>query len=327
MEGCVKYADRRASTSNASRSRSISPSRPRCSASPARSISIARATCSTRRSTRARSIGAMPAGRSCGRAPMPSRRRSTPWSTRSTARKQPIICSGGGVIWSQAWNEMRQFVEKAGIPFYTTPQGRGVVPDDHPYSYLTMRSTAFRDADLIIILGTRMNYVIGHAAPPRFGANAKIARIEIDAEELGRSARNVDIPVARRLQVGAGAVDRRAAGQDRRQVHRLAAEAGGRRGGEAHRARRQLPDRRRHPPAAPVRGGQELHEARRDPVRRRPGDPEFRPPVDADLRARPSAQFRAVRHDGRRAAVRGRRQGRQARQAGHLRATATARSA
>src|SRR3954453_7178570 len=109
--------------------------------------------------------------------------------------KQPIICSGGGVIWSQAWDEMKQLVEKAGIPFYTTPQGRGVVPDDHPYSYLTMRSTAFRDADLIIVLGTRMNYIIGHAAPPRFGANAKIARIEIDAEELGRSARNVDIPV------------------------------------------------------------------------------------------------------------------------------------
>jgi thiamine pyrophosphate-dependent acetolactate synthase large subunit-like protein len=109
--------------------------------------------------------------------------------------KKPIIASGGGVIWSRAWNEMRQFVEKSGIPFYTTPQGRGVVPDDHPYSYLTMRSTAFRDADLIIILGTRMNYIIGHAAPPRFGANAKIARIEIDAEELGMSARNVDIPI------------------------------------------------------------------------------------------------------------------------------------
>jgi thiamine pyrophosphate-dependent acetolactate synthase large subunit-like protein len=58
-----------------------------------------------------------------------------------------------------------------------------------------MRSTAFRDADLIIVLGTRMNYVIAHAAPPRFNADAKIARIEIDAEELGMSARNVDIPV------------------------------------------------------------------------------------------------------------------------------------
>ena len=109
--------------------------------------------------------------------------------------RQPIICSGSGVLWSKAWDEMRQFVEKAGIPFYTTPQGRGVVPDDHPYSYLTMRSSAFRDADLIIVLGTRMNYVIAHAAPPRFNKDAKIARIEIDAEELGMSARNVDIPI------------------------------------------------------------------------------------------------------------------------------------
>src|SRR3954463_5393666 len=109
--------------------------------------------------------------------------------------KQPLIVSGSGVIWSRAWNEMQAFVEAAGIPFYTTPQGRGVVPDDHPCSFLSMRNTAFADADLIIVLGTRMNYIIGHAAPPRFGANAKIARIEIDAEELGRSARNVDIPI------------------------------------------------------------------------------------------------------------------------------------
>ncbi|MGH7029321.1 MAG: thiamine pyrophosphate-binding protein [Stellaceae bacterium] len=109
--------------------------------------------------------------------------------------KQPIIVSGSGVLWSQAWDEMKAFVEKAGIPFYTTPQGRGVVPDDHPYSYLTMRNDAFREADLIIILGTRTNYVIGHAAPPRFSADAKIARIEIDPEEMGTSARNIDIPV------------------------------------------------------------------------------------------------------------------------------------
>ena len=57
--------------------------------------------------------------------------------------RQPIILSGSGVIWSKAWPELQEFVEKTGIPFYTTPQGRGVVPDDHEYSYLTMRSTAF----------------------------------------------------------------------------------------------------------------------------------------------------------------------------------------
>ncbi|WP_428484414.1 thiamine pyrophosphate-binding protein [Rhodopila sp.] len=109
--------------------------------------------------------------------------------------RNPLIVSGSGVIWSRAWAEMQAFVEAAGIPFYTTPQGRGVVPDDHPYSYLAMRSGAFRDADLIIVLGTRMNYIIGHASPPRFGPAAKIARIDIDPAEIGAAARYVDIPI------------------------------------------------------------------------------------------------------------------------------------
>lgn len=109
--------------------------------------------------------------------------------------KQPLIVSGSGVIWSRAWTEMQALVEAAGIPFYTTPQGRGVVPDDHPCSFLSMRSTAFRDADLIIVLGTRMNYIIGHASPPRFGPTATIARIDIDPAEISTAARYVDIPI------------------------------------------------------------------------------------------------------------------------------------
>src|SRR5215813_8543790 len=60
--------------------------------------------------------------------------------------RQPIIVSGSGVLWSHAWDEMKAFVEKAGIPFYTTPQGRGVVPDDHSYAL------PISEADLIIIL-------------------------------------------------------------------------------------------------------------------------------------------------------------------------------
>jgi thiamine pyrophosphate-dependent acetolactate synthase large subunit-like protein len=109
--------------------------------------------------------------------------------------KKPVIISGSGVIWSRAWNEMRELVEKAGVPFYTTPQGRGAVPDDHPLSYPSMRSTAFREADLIIVLGTRMNYIISHAAPPRFNAAARIARIDIDAAEIATAARKVDIGI------------------------------------------------------------------------------------------------------------------------------------
>lgn len=127
--------------------------------------------------------------------------------------ERPVIVSGGGVLWSEAWDELREFVEKAGIPFYTTPQGRGVIPEDHPLCHLTVRSAAFREADLIVIVGTRMNYIISHAAPPRFNVDAKIARIDIDAEEVATSPRHVDIGIvgdARAVlqQLNAGLGDR-----------------------------------------------------------------------------------------------------------------------
>ena len=171
--------------------------------------------------------------------------------------KQPLIVSGSGVIWSRAWTEMQAFVEAAGIPFYTTPQGRGVVPDDHPCSFLTMRNTAFADADLIIVLGTRMNYIIGHAAPPRFGGNAKIARIDIDPERDRHRGALRRHPDRRRLQDGAAAVAGRHQGQgDAGQLQGVAAEAGGRRGAEALGGRRQPVRRgRRHPSGAHARGG------------------------------------------------------------------------
>jgi thiamine pyrophosphate-dependent acetolactate synthase large subunit-like protein len=54
---------------------------------------------------------------------------------------------------------------------------------------------AFRDTDLLIVVGTRMNYIIGHAAPPRFNGSAKIARIDIDADEIATAPRKVDIGI------------------------------------------------------------------------------------------------------------------------------------
>ena len=232
--------------------------------------------------------------------------------------RQPIIVSGSGVLWSQAWEEMRAFVEKAGIPFYTTPQGRGVVPDDHPYSYLTMRNDAFREADLIIILGTRTNYVIGHAAPPRFSAEAKIARIEIDPEEMGTSARNIDIPVVGDCKsvltqlvdaIDGKTADRFAPWRNKLHEGEIAkrTRAGGNypTDGDIH----------------PLRLCEEIRNfMQRDAILSVDGQEilNFGRQSIPTFVARPSAQFRPVRHDGRRAAVRGRRQGRQAQRPGHL---------
>ena len=109
--------------------------------------------------------------------------------------ERPVIVTGGGILWSEASDELHTFVDRTGMPFYTTPQGRGVIPEDHPCSFMTVRSAAFREADLIMVVGTRMNYIIGHAAPPRFNADATIIRIDIDEEEVSTSPRQVDIGI------------------------------------------------------------------------------------------------------------------------------------
>ena len=128
---------------------------------------------------------------------------------------QPIILSGSGVIWSRAWPELTALVEGAGIPFYTTPQGRGVLPDDHPYSYPSTRSAAFREADLILVVGTRMNYIISHAAPPRFNPNATIARIDIDGDEIATAPRKIDIGIVGDCKMVLGQIIRALNGGDR----------------------------------------------------------------------------------------------------------------
>src|SRR5919199_1481498 len=76
--------------------------------------------------------------------------------------ERPIVVTGSGIFWSDACEELRQWVELAGLPFYPTPQGRGAVPDDHPLSFPSARGTAFREADLALVVGTRLNYVVGH---------------------------------------------------------------------------------------------------------------------------------------------------------------------
>lgn len=101
--------------------------------------------------------------------------------------ERPLLLTGSGILWSGAEAELQQFAEHAGIPFYTTPQGRGVIPDDHELSFLTARNTAFREADLLLVIGTRVNYVIGHLAPPRFNASARLIQVDVDATEIGHN--------------------------------------------------------------------------------------------------------------------------------------------
>lgn len=108
--------------------------------------------------------------------------------------ERPLIVSGSGVVWGGAEGELAQFVERTGIPFYTTPQSRGVIAEDHDLAFLGARTTAFTQADVVLLVGTRTNFIIGYAQSPRFAPDAKFIMINSDANEIGHN-RPLDVGV------------------------------------------------------------------------------------------------------------------------------------
>jgi len=111
----------------------------------------------------------------------------------ANARK-PLVITGSGVIWSRAETALRHFIEATGIPFFTTPQGRGVIPEDHARSFPAARSTAFREADVVLVIGARANSMLSFLRAPRFSESAKFINVNLDGKELGHN-RTADVGI------------------------------------------------------------------------------------------------------------------------------------
>ena len=108
--------------------------------------------------------------------------------------ERPLIVGGSGVWWSDGAEAFQALVEAAGIPFYTTPISRGTVPEDHPLAFLNARAKAFAEADVLLAVGTRFNFVLHFGRPPRFAADLKVIHVDVNPTELGHN-RPVDVPI------------------------------------------------------------------------------------------------------------------------------------
>ena len=108
------------------------------------------------------------------------------------AAERPVIVTGGGVVFSGAAPELERLVDTTNIPFFTAPMSRGVVPEDHAVSFQGARSTAFRNADAILIVGTRLNWMLNYGQ--RFAENAKVIQVDIEAAEIGHN-RDVELGI------------------------------------------------------------------------------------------------------------------------------------
>jgi len=101
--------------------------------------------------------------------------------------ERPLVIIGKGAAYSRAEEEVRKFVEEAKLPFLTSPMGKGVIDDEHALSVMPARGTALQDADVVLLLGARLNWIMHFGLPPRFSETVKTIQVDIHAEEIGRN--------------------------------------------------------------------------------------------------------------------------------------------
>jgi 2-hydroxyacyl-CoA lyase 1 len=99
--------------------------------------------------------------------------------------QQPLVIVGKGAAYARAEDEVRRFIETTQLPFLASPMGRGVMPDDHPLSVGAARSLALQNADLIFLMGARLNWIMHFGMPPRFREDVRVVQMDISAEEIG----------------------------------------------------------------------------------------------------------------------------------------------
>jgi len=102
--------------------------------------------------------------------------------------KAPLVVIGKGAAYARAESEVREFVNATGIPFLPSPMGKGVVPDSHPSNVSSARSAAMKGTDVVLMLGSRLNWIMSFGEHPKWNLDAKIIQVDISAEEIGKNA-------------------------------------------------------------------------------------------------------------------------------------------
>lgn len=107
--------------------------------------------------------------------------------------ERPVVVTGNGTVLSGASEAFKEFIELLGIPFMTTPGGRGILSEEHPLAlgvcglYRTkVGKTVYSDADLVITVGTRNESFQTHEWKD-FPKEANFIQIDISSFEMGRN--------------------------------------------------------------------------------------------------------------------------------------------
>ena len=99
--------------------------------------------------------------------------------------KRPLIILGKGAAYAQADDDVRALVEKSGIPYLPMSMAKGLLPDDHPQSAGPARSLVLKEADVVMLIGARLNWLLSHGKGKTWGDKPKqFVQIDIEPKEM-----------------------------------------------------------------------------------------------------------------------------------------------
>jgi len=115
--------------------------------------------------------------------------------------KRPLILLGKGAAYAQADEQIRTLVEKTGIPYLPMSMAKGLLPDTHPQCASAARSFVLPEADVVLLIGARLNWLLSHGKGKTWGGKTskqwggqRFIQVDISPQEADSNVR-IDAPV------------------------------------------------------------------------------------------------------------------------------------
>jgi acetolactate synthase-1/2/3 large subunit len=103
------------------------------------------------------------------------------------AAERPVLLGGASIWWDDAVEPLRRLAERAGLPVYLNGMGRGCLPADHPSFFQGSRKEALGQADVVLVVGTPLDFRVGYGTEPTFAPGARVIQVDVDPAEIGRN--------------------------------------------------------------------------------------------------------------------------------------------
>lgn len=125
--------------------------------------------------------------------------------------RKPVFLLGKGAAYAQVDDKIKNLIESTGIPYYPMSMAKGLLPDNHPLSALSARSTIMKEADVVVLVGARLNWLLsrGHG---KWNPDGQFVQLDIDPVEIDCN-RHIAAPVVGDLGLSLDALSDALAGR------------------------------------------------------------------------------------------------------------------